>query len=192
MPELPERFVFMKVGNHAGETWEQILERKRRELERAGRTFWGYGGSACHPISQVQPFARLAVREHGSIFLVMEHIDSKGDPDLLPATEFSHDGIRWEPIPEGVSVTGSRYALILDEIVPGQLDLPLDRYEVGVGPSAGKPAEDYLQGRTDKGCFVRTQKPRTPSLPPEKLVRKVAYLAKLKEPFAVLLRHTPG
>jgi hypothetical protein len=190
MPDLPDRFIFMKVGNHAAESWEQILARKRKELERTGRAFWGYGGTACHPISQVQPFARLTVREQGSVFLVMEHINSRAEPDILPATEYSHDGVNWSPIPEGVNVTGSRYALILDEIIPGQLELPLANYEVGVGPSTGKPAEDYLRGQTDKGCFVKSQSPRTPTVSPEKLVRKIALTAKLREPYAVLLRHT--
>src|SRR5438477_290714 len=59
MANLPDRFLFMKVGNHANETWEQILERKRKEYDRTGRTFWGYGGTTCHPLGVVQPFARL-------------------------------------------------------------------------------------------------------------------------------------
>ena len=28
--EAPEAFVFMRVGNHAGETFEEILARKQR------------------------------------------------------------------------------------------------------------------------------------------------------------------
>ncbi len=47
MKELPEKFLFMKVGNHAGEQWEQILTRKRKEYEATGMCFWGYGGNAC-------------------------------------------------------------------------------------------------------------------------------------------------
>ena len=188
MERLPDRFLFMKVGNHAGETWEKILERKRREFDRSGRTFWGYGGNACHPISQVQPFSRLAVREQGGIYIVMEQIDSRADPDLVPAREYSQDGISWEPIPEGIEVTGSRYALVLDEIKPGDLSLELNSYEVGIGPSSGKAAEQYLQGRTDKACFTLSKAPRTAEVPAPKLVRKISYYAQVKEPFAVLLR----
>src|SRR6266849_6525948 len=134
MKELPEKFLFMKVGNHAGEQWEQILTRKRKEYEATGMCFWGYGGNACHPISQVQPFARLAIREHGRIVLVMQPIDSKAVPEIVPASEFSRDGVVWEPIPKGISVVGSRYAFVLDEIQPGDLDIALNFYEVGVGP----------------------------------------------------------
>jgi hypothetical protein len=187
MNKPPDKFLLMKVGNHAGETWDQILERKRREFEKTGRTFWGYGGNTCHPISIVQPFARLAVKEQGGILLVMEPIDSRAEPDIVPAREFSRDGVTWEPIPAGIQVTGSRYALILDEIRPGDLEVTLAEYEVAVGPSAGKAAELYLQGHIDKGCFIKSAQSRmdpTQNQP----VRKIGYVAPMKEPFAVLLR----
>ncbi len=106
--QLPEAFIFMRVGNHAGESFEYIIERKYRELSDAGRMFWGYGGTTLHPFKHVQPFARLWVQRGGSIRMVMEPIDSKADPDILPATEFSADGIQWEAIPSGIVVTGSR------------------------------------------------------------------------------------
>jgi hypothetical protein len=191
MIELPTRFVFMKVGNHAGESWEDILARKQREYEEAGMIFWGYGGGACHPISQIQPFARLAVQQQGGIMLVMEPVDSRADPDIIPATEFSRDGIEWEPVPTGITVTGSRYAFVLDEIKPGGLEVALNELEVGIGPSTGKAAEAYLRGRTDKGCLMKSQHPRTfegEEKERAKLMRKVGYTAELKEPFAVLLR----
>ncbi len=187
MTKLPDKFIFMKVGNHAGETWEQILERKRREYERTGRIFWGYGGNTCHPISIVQPFARLAVKEHGNIFLVMEPIESRAKPDILPAKEYSHDGVTWEPIPDGIQVIGSRYALVLGEIKPGDLEISLAEFEVALGPSAGKPAELYLQGHVDKGCFIKSTQSRI--VPKQKQeVRKIGFTAQMKEPFAVLLR----
>jgi hypothetical protein len=184
---VPNRFLFMKVGNHAGETWDQILDRKRREFDRAGMSFWGYGGSACHPIRQVQPFARLTLRQDERITLIMEPIRSNWDQDMVYAREFSRDGVTWEKVPDGINVTGSRYALVLDEITPGELDIPLNEFEVGVGPSLGKPAEDYLQGRTDKACFVRSATPR-PINAEGKMLRKCGFVAEMKDPFAVLLR----
>ena len=185
--QLPERFLFMKVGNHAGETWEDILTRKRRELEKAGMIFWGYGGSACHPVSQVQPFAKLAIKEQGGIKLVMQPIKSNWDQDIAEATEYSVDGREWKKMPNGIHVTGSSYALVLDSIEETDLDLPFHELEVGIGPSLGKPAEDYLLGRTDKGCLTRSVRPRIPT---EKTVRKAGIVANLKEPFGVLLRRT--
>ena len=115
--------------------------------------FWGYGGNSCHPVSRVQPFARLAIREQGNVLLVMEPINSNADPDIVPAID-SRDGVSWERIPKGINVLGSRYALVLSEIRPGELEVKLNGFEVATGPSTGKPAEAYLQGRIDKGCFV--------------------------------------
>lgn len=189
MATLPDRFLFMKVGNHANETWEQILERKCKEYERTGRTFWGYGGTTCHPLSVVQPFARLSVREQGGILLVMEYIDSRAEPDIVPAREYSADGITWLPIPDGINVTGSRYALLLDEIKPGDLTISLNEYEVAIGPSSGKGAEEYLQGRIDKGAFVRSSTARpVEDGKKERVTRKAAFVSEMKEPFGVLLR----
>ena len=138
--------------------------------------------------AQVQPFSRLTVKEQGGIYIVMEQIDSRADPDLVPAKEYSADGITWLPIPKGIEVTGSRYALVLDEVKPGELNLELNNYEVGIGPSSGKAAETYLQGRTDKACFTMSKTPRSVEQPTPKLVRKVSYYSRLKEPYAVLLR----
>ena len=38
--QLPQAFIFIRVGKHAGEDFESILERKQRELEHAGKIFW--------------------------------------------------------------------------------------------------------------------------------------------------------
>jgi hypothetical protein len=178
----------MKVGNHANESWDRILARKRREYERTGRIFWGYGGAACHPISQVQPFAKLTIKEQGDIVLVMQPIDSNADQDEVTAKEYSIDGRNWIPIPPEHNVIGSKYALILDEIQEGDLDLNLNEYEVGIGPSTGRAAEKYFQGRTDKGCLVRSAVVRAMDSDAQKLQRKVQFMAKLKEPYGVLLR----
>ena len=80
--KLPESFIFMKVGNHAGENFDAILARKNREREQAGCIFWGYGGTVCHPLMQVQPFARLYTKQQGCIYLFMEPMESKANPDI--------------------------------------------------------------------------------------------------------------
>ncbi len=182
----PQAFVFMKVGNHAGESFERILERKSREYQKTGRIFWGYGGTSCHPLTQVQPFARTAVQRFGAVYLLMEPIDSRAEPELLPATEYSADGVIWQPIPNGINVTGSRYALVLDEIMPGELDLSADDFVVGVGPSRGKRAGDYLQGRIDKACLTCAEV-RAASRA-DSVHKLVKFRAKLLEPYAVMLK----
>ena len=165
---VPDAFIFMKVGNHASEIFDAILERKNREREQAGRIFWGYGGTACHPLMQVQPFAQLYVKEQGCIYLLMEPIDSRADPDIDPAREYSDDGTTWHPLPGGISVIGSRYALVLDKIEHSNIEINLEKYVVGIGHSRGKNASEYLQGRMDKGCLTAASASSFPFVPPLK------------------------
>lgn len=189
MDKIPSHFIFMKVGSHAGEDWESILKRKQKEILDAGMSFWGYGGTTCHPFNHVQPFAKLSLKEENGIFLIMEPIVSNADPDIFPAKLYSGDGISWHPIPQGIVVTGSRYALVLGEITPADFEIDLREFEVGIGPSRGRPAEQYLRGRTDKGCFQRkiSAEPEL-SLKSDKSIRKIGYEAKLVDPYAVILR----
>jgi len=175
----------MKVGNHAGEEWAAILDRKRKELVDTGKIFWGYGGTSCHPINQVQPFARLTLKEQGQIGLIMVPIISNAGVEDVFAREYSSDGIKWEPIPDGILVTGSRYALILDKIEPVDLEVNLAEFEVGVGPSRGKAADEYLKGRIDKACLKKRESGIAVI---EAKIHKVSFTANLIDPFAVLLR----
>ena len=40
--------VYMKVGTHANEPFDEIFERKRKEIEDEGFALWGYGGNTGH------------------------------------------------------------------------------------------------------------------------------------------------
>ena len=67
LTEPNDGLLFMKVGLHAGEKFDEILERKRREYQKAGMIFWGYGGNTCHPTLAVQPFARMKLEKKQNI-----------------------------------------------------------------------------------------------------------------------------
>jgi len=175
--------LFMKVGVHADEPLESILERKQKEVERTGFMFWGYGGGTCHPLTQVQPFARETIAAGKKMMIAMQEIESH-HTNPTPATEFSKDGLTWEPIPEDIKVTGSRYALVLEELVPGDLDLNLGELGVGIGNCRGKLATDYIQGRIDKACLSKATSPG------ELTPVHISLTANLLEPYAVLLRST--
>lgn len=182
--DLPA-IVFMKVGTHAGESFQEILERKNEEFRSTGMIFWGYGGGTMHPIQRVQPFAHMKIEQGLGLMLVMQPIDSRHPPTQAYANEYSSDGIHWEPIPEGIRVRGSRYALVLDEISAGDLNINLADYRVGVGPSAGKIASQYIQGRVDKGCLEHIQ-PGSSEVEPK--IITVGPSAHLQAPYAVVLR----
>ena len=182
-----ESFVFMKVGQHAGEDFDTIIQRKVKEIETTGISFWGYGGPTCHPTRQIQPFAKRIIEKNGNVYLCMVKINSFSNPDVLPATMFSVDGIKYDAIPEGIKVIGSRYAIVLDEIIPEEIEIPLSSYEVAYGRSRGRLAIDYIKGHVDKACLEFNPE-RLSLSKDEKHIKTISYVAKIKEPFAVFVR----
>ncbi len=173
----PSRVIVMKVGVHLGEPWEAIVERKRAEDRVAGIAYWGYGGSVCHPITQVQPFA-----EQGSpVEVLMIRTSSDFLGTSTPAVAASTDGRSWEPIPAGVTTSG-RYALVLRSLRATTDELDLGAYEVAIGPKEGTPVTSYLRGRVDKACARLVSVPRAPDRVP------IVLRADLVAPYAVLLK----
>lgn len=186
-PADNDALVFMKVGRHAGETLDEIVERKMKEKADAGQIFWGYGGGNMHPLSKVQPFARSRVKDGGKVVFVMEPMTSNHPDSELFASQYSVDGQTWEDVPEGINVRGSRYALVLDEIIPQEMEIDLAEYRVGIGPSEGRPGSEYIRGRVDKGVFSYGGR----SNEVDSVVKKIGLVATLREPYAVLLSNEP-
>jgi hypothetical protein len=173
----PSRLIVMKVGVHMGEPWEAILDRKLAEEQAAGVAHWGYGGSVCHPITQVQPFAM-----HGgpvSVLMVRTTSDFRGSSAW--ATAASSDGRSWKPLPQGVCTSG-RYALVLRSLHRTSEELDVGAYEVAIGPQRGTPLTRYLRGRVDKACA------RLASVPGDAHPLWAVARAELVAPYAVLLR----
>lgn len=179
--------LFIKVGTHAQETLDAIIERKLEEIERTGMSFWGYGGNTCHPTSMVQPFAK-ELSAQGPIHVCMETMVSNhfGVPES--AAEYSADGDKWEFVPPEIDVRGSRYALVIKNLKEDRFSLPLGQTRVPVGPSSGRFGSRYVQGKVDKACLEVLPKS---SVPPdvERNDRPISYVAELVEPYAVFLRN---
>jgi hypothetical protein len=152
MDLLPgDNLIYMKVGVHAQETLEDILNRKRKEIDDEGFSMWGYGGSTCHPRTMVQPFAAAA---EGRVLLVMEEIVSKHFAEPARASLYSSDGIDWQSVPAGINVLGSRYALCIDTLDDVEMMLDLASTHVAVGNSLGRNGDAYVKGRVDKACLT--------------------------------------
>jgi hypothetical protein len=187
--------IFMKVGLHAQETIEDIIKRKQHEYEEAGSIFWGYGGSTCHPASMVQPFGKR-IEEAGSRLLIvmnkigskMNKIDSKYAVPRELAKEYSDDREDWKPIPKGIEVRGSRFAMVLDELRLDEFEIDLGELEVGIGPSLGRKAHHYMLGQVDKGCFKHVPR-EVPVAPGERVIKKIGLVARVKAPYAVFVRN---
>jgi hypothetical protein len=180
--------LYMKVGNHASETLDVILERKRREIADEGIAFWGYGGSTCHPTTVVQPFARSFEADGGTIYLCMEPMESKHFAPSVRAQEFSTDGISWQPIPAGINVTGSRYALVIKSLRVENFPLCLAQTRVAIGNRKGTVGDKYISGRVDKACLEITDSPARNGSN-EISTRPIGLVAEIVKPYAVFVRN---
>lgn len=176
---------YMQVGTHADETLEQIVARKSHEIEEHGFTLWGYGGTTCHPVSIVQPFAEEFAR-NGHLPLLMERTNDNHFALGKTAAEYSKNGVEWQKIPPGIEVKGSRYALMIDELEATDFALELERTVVPIGPNTGRPGNHYVQGLVDKACLQLIA-----DAPPEggeKNHRRIEFKANIRAPFAVFLK----
>ncbi|WP_322104834.1 hypothetical protein [Paraburkholderia sp. J41] len=180
--------IFMKVGLHAQETIEDIIARKQKEYDQAGAIFWGYGGSTCHPVSMVQPFGKQVEAAGGQLLIVMNKMNSKHAAPPEVAKEYSDDGVDWKPVPKGIEVRGSRFALVLDELRIDEFEVDLGELEVGIGPNRGRKATDYMRFQVDKGCFNYVPR-EIPIAPEERVVKEIGLVARVKAPYAVFVRN---
>lgn len=155
MTELEEGdpILFMKVGTHASEGLEEIIERKTAEIDQAGYAMWGYGGNTCYP-TRVQPFAADQHQAGRIVRLVMQPMESKHFADPVRAGRYSVDGISWDLVPEDINVLGSRFALCIDKLELADFNLSLDRTTVAIGMNTGRAGNDYIKGRVDKACLT--------------------------------------
>ena len=179
--EPGDKVLFMKVGIHASESLESIIERKRAEIQDEGFAFWGYGGNTCHPTRMVQPFALTTT---GPIVLAMQPIVSNHFADPIRAEQYSADGINWKGVPSGINCVGSRHALLIKTLEPAGFDLDLSRTRVALGPSRGKVGTDYVKARVDKACLEVVDTPQG-----EAKSIEIGWQATLADPYAVFLRY---
>lgn len=181
--------LFMKVGVHANESLEDIIQRKTLEIEQAGFALWGYGGNTCHPGTMVQPFARMHQAMGGKIFLCMQEMESHHFADPVRAEQYSVDGIHWQEVPEAINVLGSRFALAIKDLHEEKFILPLDKTRVAVGNSKGAFGHNYIAGRVDKACLDLSDQVDIPSAPEEETNIQISLVAELCDPYAVFLKN---
>lgn len=179
--------LFMKVGTHAQETLDEIIERKSKEIRDVGYSLWGYGGNTCHPGTMVQPFAKTFEKNGQTIKVFMEPMESSHFAEPLRADEFSIDGMNWSEIPAGINVRGSRYALAIKGLAPDEFELPLYKTVVAIGNSTGRPGNLYVKGRVDKACLEVVDDNKVPNQDQKTI--HIGLSADLVEPYAVFLRN---
>ena len=177
--------IYMKYGVHTSELLPSIISRKTKEIEDTGLMFWGYGGTLCHPIKQIQPFVEMAVRENKSIYLVMSRTFSDHHGESSISKSYSIDGKNYYNMPNGVAVLGSKYALICNSFMECNFQLNLSDYNVAVGSNQGKRLSQFIRSRVDKGCGIRVKRE---NFEDDKFVT-ITLIAELTPPFAALIAY---
>jgi len=176
--------LYMKVGTHAKEGLAEIIARKRKEIDDEGFAMWGYGGSTCYPTSMVQPFARKFEAKRQPIHLVMQKMNSRHYAEQVRAKRFSADGVKWEEMPDGINVLGSRYALVIKDLREHDEILDLSSTRVAVGPNEGRLGSRYIMGQADKACLEVVDAERLNEAAKQVHIDLIAELA---APYAVFL-----
>jgi hypothetical protein len=121
-----EPSVLSIIGWHAGESVENIVERKRDDIKKAARAIWLYRSWKA-PIPMTPQF--------GSAFPKPAVVFLKGSAfptgTALQAREMSEDRKRWDRLPNGIGkVTGKLPGggLVIGELVPVVIDIDLWGY----------------------------------------------------------------
>lgn len=148
-----DNIIIMKCGTHASEKIEDIFKRKKLEELNNGYSCWGYGGTLCHPLKQVQPFCNT----YQKVYLLLTPTNSELNNQPKRAERFSIDKEIWKSLNSKINIYGSKYALVIKNLQKCDFEIDLKDYVVAIGNSKGKSLVDYLNGRIDKACAIKNK-----------------------------------
>ena len=190
-------FFYMKIGGHCGETLEQIIERKQKEIADCGYCLWGFGGKnnlIMQAIGNFVSFFAFVKQEHVPVFFeVVKHDCSKSGLSIKqPANEITNIGEEeiWEKIPSCIRVTGSKHALWIDELRAEKFSLDQNDCTVFISDSASTEElltmGEAMRGRKDKciGNFGAEWKSKVDRKLNYKVEANISWVGRLKYPFA--------
>jgi len=175
------------MGDHAGEGADEIVNRKKTDINRLGKTFWLMRSSKARP-AQVQGMCATI-----PAYTIFVEPATKGGARPTTAEdaakEYSDDRVLWHRLPEGLSpVTGKldagATALVFDMMttdVSGTMDL----WEYGELSETPKPLRFVL------GCSTVCSVRKDTKSHPEKMksrYRGIVAVARLADPFCVWVR----
>jgi len=173
------------IGDHAGEKIGYIFERKIRDVETSGQTFW--------VIARLNITPQIAIKiAAGHPFYTYFVLPASGKPDGGTPTkidkvneQYSIDRLKWLPMPQNISpVTGRGSALIFDELEIIKKNEILDLWDYKEYQSDS--ALRFRIGASTK-CVERgetsSQKGRMKSR-----FREIAAIGRLKHPYVVYVR----
>ncbi len=175
------------TGDHAGEGADAIFDRKKADIERIGVTFWFMRSPKARP-PQVQGICKTF-----PAYTIFVEPATKGGArpttEEDAAKEYSHDGVLWHQLPEGLSpVTGKldtgATALVFD-MMTTNVSRTLDLWDYGEAVDIHKPLRFILGCSTV--CAVRKDTRSHPKRM-KSHYRGIVAVARLAGPYCVWMR----
>lgn len=183
---MSKGIVISVVGTHAGESLQQIFERKKKEIGIVGYTYWLYKSHSAKP-GAIQKLANFGKNNLDCYFISASAKSGARPTKEQSVSKYSSvDGKLWQKIPKDILVTGSSksaFALVLKEINLVERDIDLWNYSSF--NDSGGPVRIRLGGST----LAVVEKSST--LHPDKMsshIRKIVAIGKLTGPFSVWLK----
>jgi len=189
---LKRNYVIISVmGSHANETEKEIFTRKRKEIERTGKSFWLHKSYKAKP-SIVQNLCKKALlKRDNPICIFIEASSKKGARPTKKtdkAKKFSIDKTHWKEIPKGILVTGSlksSFAMTFDKLDIIKKECYLNLWDYSSFLSPGRAIKMILGSSTV--CCIRKSSQNDPAKMKSNS-RRVVAIGRLVQPFSVWLR----
>jgi len=187
-----EKYILISVvGPHAGETEKEIFERKIKEVEKTGRSYWLHKSYKAKP-EIVSLLGQLACKNGATpLCLFIEASSSNGAQETKiaeAAKEFSVDKVKWETMSENIKVTGSingSYALILDRLQFIKENRTIDLWDYSSFEHPDQAVKIVQGGSTV--CVVKNSSHHDKNKM-KSHVRRILAVGSLVSPFEVWLR----
>jgi hypothetical protein len=177
------------MGPHAGESVEEIFDRKIRDIRKVGWTLWLVRSYKARP-DMVQ---RMCSKRHPIPVVFIEPSTpggAKPATSAMSVTEYSEDRVAWTAVPPRLGpvtgkLDGAAHALVMDRLELCRDDVQLDVWTYGDYGEPGLPFKTVIGCSTV--CAARRDTSRHPSRMKSRF-RKVIAVGRLHEPGAVWLR----
>ncbi|MCK4781446.1 hypothetical protein KAS79_00775 [Candidatus Parcubacteria bacterium] len=179
------------VGPHAGELEKEIFQRKIKDIDNVGFTFWIIRSFQAK-LEMVQTICKKAKIENKNVFCIFIKPSIKGGAtptkNSLSAKYYSQDKKQWKKIPNRLSpVTGkidkTSYALLFNklELISDEIDL----WNYADFFNQEKPIRIFRGGSTL--CAIKKDV-KNQNNKIKSRYRKIIAIGKLSKPFCVWLK----
>jgi len=181
-----EKYAILSLaGEHAKESFDEIIQRKKKDIENIGYTFWLENSYKTYP-DKVQKFYGIANKERIELDCLLYMGNTQDTKHNTKAKEYSVDKRNWQKIDSKLSpITGkmseNTHALVFDKLDSKTMDLNLENY---VEFDSNSPIRNYPNVSTF--CSIKKHDNIVAKKPNN--IRKIFAIGRIHKPSSVWLR----